>query len=116
MRSASPAALPVWQPPDSTGINVSLDTLDPERFKRITLRDRHADVLAGLAAAARAGLTPVKVNAVLLRDVNDDEAVPLLRFCLDHGYHLRFIEQMPLDAEHAWDRTRMVTADEILAG
>jgi GTP 3',8-cyclase len=95
-------------------INVSLDTLDPERFKRLTFRDRHADVLAGLRAAARAGLAPVKVNAVLLREVNDDEAVPLLRFCLDHGYHLRFIEQMPLDAGHIWDRTRMVTADEIL--
>jgi cyclic pyranopterin phosphate synthase len=96
-------------------INVSLDTLDPARFKRLTHRDRHADVLAGLAAAARAGLTPVKVNTVLLRDVNDDEAVPLLRFCLQHGYHLRFIEQMPLDAGHIWDRTRMVTAEEILA-
>jgi len=96
-------------------VNVSLDTLDPARFKRITLRDRHAEVLAGLAAAAEVGLTPVKVNAVLLRDVNDDEAAPLLRFCLDHGYHLRFIEQMPLDAGHIWDRTRMVTADEILS-
>ena len=96
-------------------VNVSLDTLDPARFKRITLRDRHAEVLAGLAAAAQVGLTPVKVNAVLLRDVNDDEAAPLLRFCLDHGYHLRFIEQMPLDAGHIWDRTRMVTAEEILS-
>jgi cyclic pyranopterin phosphate synthase len=95
-------------------LNVSLDTLDPERFVTITRRDRLADVLAGLAAARAAGLHPVKVNAVLLRGINDDEAVPLLRYCLQHGYHLRFIEQMPLDPQHGWDRARMVTAEEIL--
>ncbi|HEV2777837.1 MAG TPA: GTP 3',8-cyclase MoaA [Actinophytocola sp.] len=95
-------------------INVSLDTLDKERFVGITRRDRLADVLAGLAAARSAGLAPVKVNAVLLRGVNDDEAVPLLRYCLEHGYHLRFIEQMPLDPQHGWDRAQMITAEEIL--
>ncbi|GIJ22083.1 GTP 3',8-cyclase MoaA [Micromonospora lutea] len=95
-------------------VNVSLDTLDRERFTRLTRRDRLADVLAGLAGAATAGLTPVKVNAVLMRGVNDDEAPALLRFALDHGYELRFIEQMPLDAQHGWDRAAMVTADEIL--
>jgi cyclic pyranopterin phosphate synthase len=94
-------------------INVSLDTLDPEVFKRLARRDRLADVLAGLSAAASAGLTPVKVNAVLMRGVND-EAAGLLRYCLDHGYQLRFIEQMPLDAQHGWTRTGMVTAAEIL--
>ena len=96
-------------------INVSLDTLDPERFTALTHRRRLTDVLAGLAAAASAGLTPVKLNTVLMRGVNDDEAVPLLRFALDHGYELRFIEQMPLDAQHGWDRATMVTAAEILA-
>ncbi|MET8834032.1 GTP 3',8-cyclase MoaA [Micromonospora sp. NPDC004540] len=96
-------------------VNVSLDTLDPARFAELTRRDRHADVLAGLAGAAAAGLTPVKVNAVLMRGVNDDEAPALLRFALAHGYELRFIEQMPLDAQHGWDRSTMVTADEILA-
>jgi cyclic pyranopterin phosphate synthase len=96
-------------------VNVSLDTLDRERFVTIARRDRLADVLAGLAAAADAGLTPVKINAVLLRGINDDEAVPLLRWALGEGYHLRFIEQMPLDAQHGWDRATMVTADEILA-
>ncbi|GAA3280521.1 GTP 3',8-cyclase MoaA [Dactylosporangium vinaceum] len=96
-------------------VNVSLDTLDPGRFAAITRRDRHADVLAGLAAAAAAGLVPVKMNAVLLRGVNDDEAVPLLRFALEHGYELRFIEQMPLDAGHTWRREEMVTGAEILA-
>jgi GTP 3',8-cyclase len=95
-------------------VNVSLDTLRPEVFKRLARRDRHGDVLAGLAGAAAAGLTPVKVNAVLMRGVNDGEAVPLLRFCLDHGYQLRFIEQMPLDAQHEWRRENMVTATEIL--
>lgn len=96
-------------------VNVSLDTLDPVRFATLTRRDRHADVLAGLEAAAEAGLGPVKVNSVLLRGVNDDEAAAMLQFCLDRGYHLRFIEQMPLDAGHIWDRTKMVTAQEILA-
>src|SRR5229473_2412937 len=96
-------------------INVSLDTLRPETFRKLARRDRLPDVLDGLAAAAEAGLTPVKVNAVLMRDMNDDEAAALLRFCLDHGYELRFIEQMPLDAQHGWKRTEMVTAAEILA-
>jgi cyclic pyranopterin phosphate synthase len=81
----------------------------------LTHRRRHADVLAGLAAAAEAGLVPVKMNAVLLRGLNDDEAVPLLRFALERGYELRFIEQMPLDAGHTWRREEMVTGDEILA-
>jgi len=96
-------------------INVSLDTLRPDVFAALAKRDRMADVLAGLAAAAAAGLTPVKVNAVLMRGLNEDEAVPLLAFCLEHGYQLRFIEQMPLDAQHGWRRSDMVTADEILA-
>jgi GTP 3',8-cyclase len=96
-------------------VNVSLDTLDRERFVRIARRDRLADVLAGLAAAADEGLAPVKVNSVLMRDVNADEAVPLLRWALGEDYQLRFIEQMPLDAQHGWDRSTMVTADEILA-
>ncbi len=95
-------------------VNVSLDTLDPARFKRITFRDRHAEVLAGLAAARAAGLGPVKVNTVLLRGINDDEAPRLLAWALAEGYQLRFIEQMPLDAQHAWDRSAMITADEVL--
>jgi cyclic pyranopterin phosphate synthase len=94
-------------------VNVSLDTLRPETFRKLARRDRLPDVLDGLAAAAAAGLTPVKVNAVLMRDLNDDEAAPLLRFCLEQGYQLRFIEQMPLDAQHGWKRAEMVTAQEI---
>lgn len=94
-------------------INVSLDTLRPEVFRKLTRRDRLSDVLAGLSAAVSAGLTPVKVNTVLMRDMNDDEAPDLLRYCLERGYELRFIEQMPLDAQHGWKRTEMVTAAEI---
>ena len=96
-------------------VNVSLDTLDPAVFKQLARRDRLHDVLRGLTAAAAAGLTPVKVNAVLMRDVNDGEAAALLRYCLEHSYQLRFIEQMPLDAQHGWRRENMVTAEEILA-
>jgi cyclic pyranopterin phosphate synthase len=96
-------------------LNVSMDTIRPERFATITRRDRLSDVLDGLAAARAAGLDPIKINTVLLRGVNDDEAVVLLRFAVEHGYELRFIEQMPLDAQHGWARTEMVTAGEILA-
>jgi cyclic pyranopterin phosphate synthase len=96
-------------------INVSLDSIRPETFAEITHRDRLRDVIAGLEAATAAGLTPVKLNAVLLRGVNDDQAPELLRFALEHGYELRFIEQMPLDAQHGWSRAAMITADEIFA-
>ncbi|SDR25567.1 GTP 3',8-cyclase MoaA [Thermostaphylospora chromogena] len=95
-------------------VNVSLDTLDREVFIKLAHRDRLTDVLEGLRAAAEAGLRPVKVNTVLMRGINDHEAVPLLRFCMEQGYELRFIEQMPLDAQHGWRRENMVTADEIL--
>ncbi|TDD21968.1 GTP 3',8-cyclase MoaA [Kribbella turkmenica] len=95
-------------------VNVSLDTIRPDTFQQLTRRDRLQDVLAGLEAAQAVGLTPVKVNAVLMRGVNDDQAPELLEFCLEHDYELRFIEQMPLDAQHGWNRATMVTADEIL--
>ncbi|WP_236653164.1 GTP 3',8-cyclase MoaA [Streptacidiphilus melanogenes] len=95
-------------------INVSLDTLDPETFRTLSRRDRLDDVLAGLAAAEAAGLLPVKLNAVLMRGVNDHEAADLLAWSLERGYELRFIEQMPLDAQHGWVRTNMITAEEIL--
>lgn len=96
-------------------VNVSLDTVRRETFTAITRRDRLHDVVAGLAAAQEAGLGPVKVNAVLMRGVNDDQAGELLDWCLERGYELRFIEQMPLDAQHGWTRDGMITAEEILA-
>ena len=96
-------------------VNVSLDTVRRDTFNEITLRDRLDDVVAGLEAAQLAGLGPVKVNAVLLRGVNDAQAPELLRWCLERGYELRFIEQMPLDAQHGWRRDTMITADEIFS-
>ncbi|MDA2889411.1 GTP 3',8-cyclase MoaA [Mycolicibacterium sp. BiH015] len=95
-------------------INVSLDTVDPARFAAITRRDRIGDVLAGLRAAKDAGLSPVKVNAVLDPVSGLEDAVALLRFCLEHDYQLRIIEQMPLDAGHSWQRERALSADDIL--
>lgn len=96
-------------------VNVSLDTLRPDVFKTLTRRDRHHDVLDGLEAARAAGLTPVKVNAVLMPGLNDDEAPELLAWAVEHDYELRFIEQMPLDAQHGWKRDGMITAGDILA-
>ncbi|MER5515127.1 GTP 3',8-cyclase MoaA [Streptomyces sp. NPDC002763] len=96
-------------------VNVSLDTLRPEAFKTLTRRDRHQDVLDGLQAARDAGLTPVKVNTVLMPGLNADEAPDLLAWAVEHDYELRFIEQMPLDAQHGWKRDGMVTAGDILA-
>ncbi|HVF20137.1 MAG TPA: GTP 3',8-cyclase MoaA [Mycobacteriales bacterium] len=95
-------------------VNVSLDTLRPERFRALTRREGLDRVLAGLVAAQAAGFDPVKVNTVLVRGGNEDEAGDLLAFCLDHGYQLRFIEFMPLDAGHTWTRPDLVTAEEIL--
>jgi cyclic pyranopterin phosphate synthase len=94
-------------------INVSLDTLDRARFAELTRRDRLEDVLRGVATASAAGLTPMKINAVLIRGSNLDEAPALLEWALRAGYQLRFIEHMPLDADHTWSRGEMVTADEI---
>lgn len=96
-------------------VNISLDTLDHATFKALARRDRLDDTLRGIEAAAAAGLTPVKLNTVLMRDINDIEAVDLLAFALEHGYQLRFIEQMPLDAGHTWNREGMVTGEEVLA-
>ena len=95
-------------------INVSLDTVDAAQFSHITRRDRLADVLTGLQAAKAARLDPVKVNAVLDPVTGLDDAVSLVRFCLDHGYQLRIIEQMPLDAAHQWQRRRVIKADDVL--
>jgi cyclic pyranopterin phosphate synthase len=96
-------------------VNVSMDSVHRDRFAAITRRDRLDDVLAGLAAAKAAGLTPVKVNAVLDPATGHEDVVDLLRFCLEHGYQLRVIEQMPLDAGHEWRRDAAVSADDVLA-
>ena len=96
-------------------VNVSLDSVDAARFAAITRRNRLSDVLSGLRAATAAGLDPVKLNAVLDPVTGRDDVVELMRFSLAAGHHLRVIEQMPLDAEHRWDRGTALMADDILA-
>ena len=98
-----------------TRINISLDTLDRDRFKLMTHRDRIDDVFAGIKAAQDAGINPIKINAVLLKGVNADEAPALLEWALAKNLALRFIEQMPLDAGGIWERSSLVTADDIYA-
>jgi GTP 3',8-cyclase len=95
-------------------VNVSMDTLRPDRFRAITRRDGLESVLAGIDAAIAAGLHPVKVNAVLMRGINDDEAPELLAWALQRGVGLRFIEQMPLDGGGQWRREEMVTSEEAM--
>ena len=96
-------------------VNISLDTLRPERFLELTRRDQLDDVLDGIDAALAAGLEPVKINAVVMRDVNDDEVVALAELGRDRGVTMRFIEFMPLDAQGAWRRDQVVPAEEIVA-
>jgi cyclic pyranopterin phosphate synthase len=97
-----------------TRVNISLDTVDRDHFARLTRRDRLPAVFAGIEAAKRAGLTPLKINAVLMRDTLAG-ASDLLAWALENGVRLRFIEQMPLDADEAWARDNMVDAAELLA-
>ncbi len=94
-------------------LNVSLDTLDPTRFHELTRRDGVEKVVAGLAAAKRAGFAPIKVNAVAIRGFAEHDVVPLARYCRDNGFELRFIEYMPIGADH-WEREKVFFAHEIL--
>lgn len=110
-----PEVLPELIAAGLSRVNVSIDTLRRDRFAALTRRDRLDDVLAGIDAAAASGLRPLKLNAVAMRGVNDDELTDLVAFAIERGAQLRFIEQMPLDAGHTWDRARMVTREEILA-
>jgi cyclic pyranopterin phosphate synthase len=94
-------------------LNVSLDTLDPGRFRELSRRDGVEDVVAGLLAAKEAGFDPIKVNAVAVRGLIEHDAVPLARFCREHGFELRFIEYMPIGAG-AWEREKCFFAHELL--
>lgn len=96
-------------------INISLDTLDREKFARMTRRDELDNVLLGIEAAKSAGFDPVKINAVVERGANDDEIIDLARFGRDEGVEVRFIEFMPLDASDEWQRSKVVGQDEIVA-
>lgn len=98
-----------------TRINVSLDTLNREKFKQITKRDELASVLEGIDAAIAVGMAPVKVNAVVQRGVNDDEIVALATFGREKNIEVRFIEFMPLDAQGGWLNNAVVGQDEIVS-
>lgn len=95
-------------------VNISLDTVDPQLYATLTRRDRVHDAIAAIDAAVDAGLSPVKVNAVVMPGINDHSITDLARFCLDRGAQLRFIEQMPLGPPSKWKRSEMVTAHDIL--
>jgi cyclic pyranopterin phosphate synthase len=95
-------------------INVSLDALDPQKFEKITRRQGYEQVIAGIQAAQAAGFDPVKVNAVAVRGLTEDEIVPFGRFARETGVDIRFIEFMPLDADNAWQREKVLFAHEIV--
>jgi GTP 3',8-cyclase len=95
-------------------LNVHLDTLDRERFARITRRDDLPRVLAGLAAAQRAGYAKIKLNAVAVKNLVEPDIVPLARFARENGFEVRYIEFMPLDGQRLWDRSKVLLADTII--
>ncbi len=95
-------------------LNISIDTLRRDRFLELTHRNKLDEVLSGIRAARESGLRPLKLNAVAMRGVNDDELVDLVEFAIENDAQMRFIEQMPLDVGHTWDRGEMVTREEIL--
>lgn len=95
-------------------INISLDSLDPERFEQLTRRTGVEQVVEGILAAKAAGFDPVKVNAVAIKGTTEADIVPLARFCREHGLEMRFIEYMPLDAGDHWERDKVLFASEIL--
>ena len=95
-------------------LNVHLDTLDRERFLRITRRDELDKVLEGLDVARQLGFGPIKINAVAVKNLVEPDIVPLARFGREHGMEIRFIEFMPLDAQGLWSRGNVLTAGEII--
>lgn len=94
-------------------INVSLDTLNPDRFRQLARRDGMEKVIAGILAAKKAGFDPVKINAVSMRGITESEVLPLARFAREHGLEMRFIEYMPIGADH-WERDKVYFAHEII--
>jgi cyclic pyranopterin phosphate synthase len=95
-------------------LNVHLDTLDRRRFSQISRRDELDKVLAGIAVAKRLGFGPIKLNAVAVKNLVEPDIVPLARFGREHGFEVRFIEFMPLDAQQLWDRGKVLSAGEII--
>jgi cyclic pyranopterin phosphate synthase len=109
-----PEFIPGLEEAGLSRLNISIDTLDPDRFMELTRRDRLIDVLAGIESARRSKLRPLKLNAVVMRGINEDEVVDLVEFAIEHEAQMRFIEHMPLDIGHTWDRGEMVPREEIL--
>jgi cyclic pyranopterin phosphate synthase len=95
-------------------VNVSIDTLDREKFKRMTKRGELEKVLEGIFAARKHGLKPIKLNAVVERGVNDDDIIPLVEFCREHGFAMRFIEYMDVGNANGWTSEKLVSKKEIL--
>jgi cyclic pyranopterin phosphate synthase len=95
-------------------LNISLDTLDADQFKVITRRDAIANVLEGIEVARQMGFAPIKLNAVVMKGVSENQIVRLAEYCRARDMEMRFIEFMPLEAEHFWDRNQVLTADDIL--
>ncbi len=95
-------------------LNVHLDTIDREKFKRITRRDDLPRVLEGLETARKIGFGPIKINVVAVKDLIEPDLVPMARFCRQHGFEPRFIEFMPLDSQRLWGQGRVLSADEIV--
>jgi cyclic pyranopterin phosphate synthase len=95
-------------------LNVHLDTLDRARFRQISRRDDLAKALAGIAAAKKLGFEPIKLNAVAVKNLVEPDIVPLARFGREHGFEVRFIEFMPLDAQQLWDRGKVLMASDII--
>ena len=108
----APLAKPLWDA-GLRRINVSLDTMDPDRFQQLTRRPGFEQVIEGILAAKAAGFDPVKINAVAMRGSTEEDVVPLARFAREHGLELRFIEYMPLDCG-LWEREKVLFAAEIL--
>jgi len=96
-------------------LNIHLDTLDRGRFQQMTRRDDLPRVLEGIEAARQAGFKALKLNAVAVKGLNEPDIVPIAQFCRQNGMEARFIEFMPLDAQHLWDRAKVLSADEMLA-
>src|SRR5207249_7759360 len=96
-------------------VTISCDSLMRHRFAEMTRRDALDQVLAGMRAAEAAGLTPIKLNCVVIAGTNEDEVVDFARFARETGYEVRFIEYMPLDAEQRWERAKVVPSALILA-
>src|SRR5579862_6960156 len=95
-------------------INIHLDTLDRERFRRITRRDELDRVLDGIETCLRLGYGPIKLNAVAVKGLTESDILPIAHFCRERGIEPRFIEFMPLDSQHLWDRTQVLAADDII--